>query len=566
MFPEGLRWLCWHGFPLKSIPYDLPLGNIVSLDMSYSKLEHVWTGNKVLLSLKILNLSHSQKLIKTPNFRGLPNIERLILKGCVCLVEVSDTIGNLERLDLLNLKNCRSLRKFPNISMLKSLQTLVLDGCSNIREFPMDLNKMESPKVLNANEVTINPLTSIYRDHLVKLCHIFFQPWVSKPILKTPQDIYVSFPCSLIHLSLENCDLSDDDFPVDFSNLSVLKMLDLSDNHFLTLPQCVGSLRELSNLYLTSCKELHSISGLPKVMFLEVSNCSLLESVAYQSDLTRPAITRAACGKLREVQSMFKLEPLEKVSKEILDNLGMYSVELFGNLRLSFAMQAPLKFGTEENIRQGLYEFGIFSTFLRREEIPSWCSDRNDNKGSSSSSRPFVVPSHSTSLRIRGLNVYSVYKLSNIDKIEHQFLLFTKINNKSKDLKWIYSPVAIAIPKKGKEEEEFVWLSHWKLGNHLESGDEFDVSVICSEGLEVKEFGINYVWGEVEEEDEEMKAIPHCNNARDVIGGDLSNYQFMSPRAFFLSHYCCYYIPWRSKSWFQELFGDHATWEGIYVL
>ncbi|KAM7489109.1 hypothetical protein LguiB_026593 [Lonicera macranthoides] len=50
MFPEGLRWLCWHGFPLKSIPYDLPLENIVSLDMSYSKLEHVWTGNKVFIA------------------------------------------------------------------------------------------------------------------------------------------------------------------------------------------------------------------------------------------------------------------------------------------------------------------------------------------------------------------------------------------------------------------------------------------------------------------------------------------------------------------------------------
>lgn len=38
-FPEELRWLCMHGFPLKSIPSDLPMENLVVLDMSYSNIE-----------------------------------------------------------------------------------------------------------------------------------------------------------------------------------------------------------------------------------------------------------------------------------------------------------------------------------------------------------------------------------------------------------------------------------------------------------------------------------------------------------------------------------------------
>ncbi|KAM7477991.1 hypothetical protein LguiA_026204 [Lonicera macranthoides] len=45
--PKGLRWLCWHGFCFKSLPFDLPLGNLVSPDMSYSKLEHVWAADKL---------------------------------------------------------------------------------------------------------------------------------------------------------------------------------------------------------------------------------------------------------------------------------------------------------------------------------------------------------------------------------------------------------------------------------------------------------------------------------------------------------------------------------------
>ncbi|KAI3739771.1 hypothetical protein L2E82_30182 [Cichorium intybus] len=38
-FPEGLRWLCMHGFPLKSIPSDLRMENVVALDLSHSSIE-----------------------------------------------------------------------------------------------------------------------------------------------------------------------------------------------------------------------------------------------------------------------------------------------------------------------------------------------------------------------------------------------------------------------------------------------------------------------------------------------------------------------------------------------
>ncbi|KAM7481972.1 hypothetical protein LguiB_006555 [Lonicera macranthoides] len=526
-FPEGLRWLCWHGFPLKSIPFELPLGNLVSLDMSYSKLEHVWAGKKVLLSLKILNLSHCQRLVKTPNFTGLHKLERLILEGCISLVEVCNTIGNLKRLALLNLENCKSLRKFPNIGMLKSLQTLLLDGCLNIREFLMDLTSVESLKVLNANGVTINALTSTCRDP-IKLWHSLFQPWLSKPILKSPRCICVSLPRSLISLSLQNCNLLDDDFPLDFSNLSMLKELDLSYNLFLNLPGCVGSLHQLSTLVLSSCKKLHSISGLPNIKTLRVDGCRSLESVTYQVALiTTPSIYSVGCVKLREVQGMFKLESMDKVNREIFDNLGLRGIELI-RTRLSLKFWNTfnsLEVRIEENRRQGLYEFGIFSTFVRGEDIPSWCGDRNNNMGSSSSVS-FVVPSHPPGLRIPGLNVYSVYTLSNTDHIGHPNLLFTKIYNKTKQFKWIYTPVAIAIPGEENEEEEFVWLSHWKFWNHLENGDEVDISIITSEGLEVKEFGINLVWGgeeegeEGEKEEEDMKAntCQHDNKKKEPHG------------------------------------------------
>ena len=38
-FSEDLRWLCWHGFHLRTIPSNLFMGNLVALDMSFSCLE-----------------------------------------------------------------------------------------------------------------------------------------------------------------------------------------------------------------------------------------------------------------------------------------------------------------------------------------------------------------------------------------------------------------------------------------------------------------------------------------------------------------------------------------------
>lgn len=37
-FPKELRWLCMHGFPLKSIPLDLPMNKLVVLNLSYSSI------------------------------------------------------------------------------------------------------------------------------------------------------------------------------------------------------------------------------------------------------------------------------------------------------------------------------------------------------------------------------------------------------------------------------------------------------------------------------------------------------------------------------------------------
>ncbi|KAK9074086.1 hypothetical protein SSX86_006683 [Deinandra increscens subsp. villosa] len=107
-FSEGLRWLCWLGFHLKTIPSDLYMGHLVAIDMSYSKLE-VFEPPMVLQSLHILNLKDSHDLTEIRNIFNIPHLETLILWNCYSLVNVCSTLGDLTSLALLNMTGCNAL-------------------------------------------------------------------------------------------------------------------------------------------------------------------------------------------------------------------------------------------------------------------------------------------------------------------------------------------------------------------------------------------------------------------------------------------------------------------------
>ncbi|KAM5575064.1 hypothetical protein ABKV19_014147 [Rosa sericea] len=51
---KKLRWLCWHGFPLKFLPNDFNLPNVVAIDLRYSKLVQVWKDSAVYYNIQQL--------------------------------------------------------------------------------------------------------------------------------------------------------------------------------------------------------------------------------------------------------------------------------------------------------------------------------------------------------------------------------------------------------------------------------------------------------------------------------------------------------------------------------
>ncbi|CAL5340872.1 unnamed protein product [Camellia sinensis] len=474
-FPKGLRWLCWHGFPFKSIPHDFRLEELIVLDMRYSRLHITWKGAKLLESFKVLDLSHSHCLTKTPDFSKVPNLERLILKNCAALVEVHESVGHLQRLVLFNLKDCKSLKKLPrSIGMLKFLETLDISGCSNLEELPTELGTMESLTVFHANEIDISRLSSTSKE--VRSWHSLIWPSLLKPTRR--MEISWSFlPRSVVHLSLENCNLSNNDFPRDLSNLSSLQILNLSGNAIRSVPNCIRGHFGLQFLYLNECKKLWSVEVQHKLKELGIAGCILLEKVTFQSlpltieydnicgnQLTMrrllPYMDVGMNDKIVEILGIFKLEPLENVDMEIINNLSLSNIGFMGcsNVMLSCSQL----YAKRKLPLQGCHERHIFYAYCLGSKVPDWFNLKNEG-----SSISFTVPSH-LNFRIRCLS----------------------------SLIWSHSPWVFGIPK---ADEDMMMLSHWKFEDQLESGDELNISVVGNERFQVKEVGVHLVYKEQKE-------------------------------------------------------------------
>ncbi|XP_058217972.1 disease resistance protein RPV1-like [Rhododendron vialii] len=513
-FPKKIRWMCWHGFPFESIPKYFPLEALVALEMPYSSLKHFSAGTKFLELLKILNLSHSHSLARTPDFIVLPNLEKLILEDCTRLVEIHESIGDLARLVLLNLKDCSSLRKLPrSIGLLKSLETLDISGCSNLENWPTEMVNMDSLTVLRAENVTGITQSPITIQN-VKAWYSFI--WLSplKPKRNPATSWASSLPRSLVKLHLRGCNLSDDAFPKDLSNLSLLRELDLSNNPIISLPDCIRSLTGLEILCVCSCTRLRSLVVLQDLKNLQFMSCWSLEKIILPEyeiagffcgfrKLTSPGeygILGSSSGStpmLVEFSGRYKLEPLGDVDKEIIDNLGLFDLGSMRNLKVRLAF--PFSYRKRFSL-QGCHEEHVFSTYLPGSKVPGWFN--LIDKGSSLS----FTAQHRNS-RIRCLSLCVVYAFScDYDRLHPYDRLFLNnvITNTTKRLIWSHCPHVIGIPE---ANEDMIWLSYWKFENQVEGGDEMNISVFARKGFQVKEVGVRLLY-DVEKVEKITQEIP----------------------------------------------------------
>ena len=108
-----------------------------------------------------MDLRYSKDLIETPDFRGVPRLERLHLSRCNNLVEIHPSIGQLSWLIILDLEYCVSLIDLPSMSSkMESLKILKLCGCSKIGKIPEFKGIMRSLSELHMDKTTIEKLPS----------------------------------------------------------------------------------------------------------------------------------------------------------------------------------------------------------------------------------------------------------------------------------------------------------------------------------------------------------------------------------------------------------------------
>ncbi|RVW78521.1 Disease resistance-like protein CSA1 [Vitis vinifera] len=129
------------------LPSNFDGGKLVELHLRCSNIKRLWLGNKDLERLKVIDLSYSRKLIQMSEFSRMPNLESLFLNGCVSLIDIHPSVGNLKKLTTLSLRSCDKLKNLPDsIWDLESLQFLDLSDCSKFEKFSEKGGNMKSLK------------------------------------------------------------------------------------------------------------------------------------------------------------------------------------------------------------------------------------------------------------------------------------------------------------------------------------------------------------------------------------------------------------------------------------
>ncbi|XP_059628661.1 TMV resistance protein N-like isoform X2 [Cornus florida] len=344
--PNELRWLDWHAYPSGCLPPSFQAQNLVELSMCYSSIKQLWKINKPLTKLKVMNLSHSHRLSRTPDFTVVPNLDTLILEDCTSLVEVHPSIGVLKRLVFLSIKDCKNLKRFSNGIHLESLQTFILSGCLKLENCPEILGDMVCLSELYLDRTAIKELPSSI-EHLTSLTLMDLSE--CKYLTSLPRTI-CRLSC-LKTLTLSGCSKLEE-LPEDLGNIKSLEEFHASKTAIKQLPSSINHLEGLKVLSLSGCKGtisqsffsswflprkredsmclvLPSLTGLYSLTELDLSDCNLSQEgipsdLGSLSSLKELNLSRNNFVSLpATISHLSQLESLELVGCKRLEALPM---------------------------------------------------------------------------------------------------------------------------------------------------------------------------------------------------------------------------------------------------
>ncbi|XP_034675407.1 disease resistance protein RPV1-like [Vitis riparia] len=368
---HDLVYFHWGGYPLESLPSNFHADNLVELDLWFSNIKHFWEGNMPAKKLKVINLMYSKHLVDISSISSVPNLEILILEGCIRLESLPRNLHKLECLQTLSCKYCSNLKSFPEIEEeMRSLRKLDLSQ-TGITELPSsigNLNGLEDLDLSFCSNLLSLP-DSIYSLSSLRTLLLGF---CSK--LKGFPDINIGSLKALEYLDLSQCEnlesLSNSigglsslqtlllkgciklkGFPdINIGSLKALELLDFSCCRNLeSLPDSIYSLSSLRTLLLGFCSKLKgfpdiNIGSLKALEYLDLSECENLESLPNSIGglSSLQTLLLEQCSKLKgfpdiNIGSLKALESLDFSRCRNLESLPMsiYNLSSLKSLKVS---------------------------------------------------------------------------------------------------------------------------------------------------------------------------------------------------------------------------------------
>ncbi|RDX73276.1 TMV resistance protein N, partial [Mucuna pruriens] len=259
-----LQFLEWYKYPFSYLPSTFQPNKLVELILPHSNIKKLWKGIKYLPNLRALDLRYSKNLLKVPDFRGVPNLEWIILEGCTKLAWIHPSVGLLRKLAFLNLRNCKTLVSLPsNIFGLSSLEYLDISGCPKVFSNQL-LDKPiheEHFKMLEIRETAMQSqsISSFIFKRLTLPFHFSYSRG-SRNSGGCLLPFLPRFFC-LHDLDLSFCNLSQ--IPDAIGSMQSLESLNLGGNNFVSLPSSITMLSKLIHLNLEHCKQLRYLPEMP---------------------------------------------------------------------------------------------------------------------------------------------------------------------------------------------------------------------------------------------------------------------------------------------------------------
>nr|XP_043638884.1 disease resistance protein RPV1-like isoform X2 [Erigeron canadensis] len=94
-----LKYIKWTGwYPASPFPESFKATELVVLYLDNSLQKELWKGCKHLPCLKVLEVFYARHLVRTPDFGGLPCLQKFTLHGCDSLIDIDPSLGNHSRL------------------------------------------------------------------------------------------------------------------------------------------------------------------------------------------------------------------------------------------------------------------------------------------------------------------------------------------------------------------------------------------------------------------------------------------------------------------------------------